>query len=700
MNTKLPQNIKEIITAFNEWYENDEHSENEDRFKDEITTEPLSQVSDDAFIAFFEGFLRNGGFIMSGGHRNIPRFISYINMNKSGELNNLKDFREKVLQPFQPDFDVNKWLEWSEKVTGFGQGIATIYLNRVNKDKYCVVNNKSIEAYQKLGYEIKKTPLISCYNSLYNAEADLIERYPALKNFYRADSLSHFLIGTEIGKNMLPISSNKLTDEALKRIAVSSAIKIKENEGPRNGWVKGLSEHIKKYSAPDVDLKNQDTLNYLFNSEAVCATGQANSFPIENALNDEEFRILFSKKVNEIIAKDNKSLEDYKKLYDELIEELKQRCGSKPLLKLNRALCALFPEHFSVIGNIKTLKHLHDAIFEDKSKHPVEMHYNIFNKLNNLLGPIDNRNTQEFVERMILPWQIQADLFGDFLVTRQDEEKYPKIWKISHGNSQTGVSQDEHDLLLKKGYVAIGWLNKPDDPQRKKFEAIQSQDYFYLVRNAQITLLGQLEDTLPLEVEGITDRLCRKFKPLTSLNLIPEEANLTKRVIGYKMDKPFNSIDIDCSDELRGLGFMPSGQTTVFEVGKTYLEDFEKSILEPVFNLRLKNLFIAPSSDENRDDRERSTGNKMHSLNQILFGPPGTGKTYNTVNKAIKIANPSFKIEVTEEVTTRKQIKTEFNRLVKSGQIVFTTFHQSMSYEDFIEGIKPLKPEEVDTFVK
>ena len=79
----------------------------------------------------------------------------------------------------------------------------------------------------------------------------------------------------------------------------------------------------------------------------------------------------------------------------------------------------------------------------------------------------------------------------------------------------------------------------------------------------------------------------------------------------------------------------------------------------------------------------------IYPLNQILYGPPGTGKTYNTVNKAIEIANPSFKIKVTVEDTTRKQIKAEFDRLMKEGQIVFTTFHQSMCYEDFIEGIKP-----------
>jgi hypothetical protein len=76
---------------------------------------------------------------------------------------------------------------------------------------------------------------------------------------------------------------------------------------------------------------------------------------------------------------------------------------------------------------------------------------------------------------------------------------------------------------------------------------------------------------------------------------------------------------------------------------------------------------------------------KIESLNQILYGPPGTGKTYNTINKAIKIINPSFNLS-----QDRKLVKQEFERLMKIGQIAFTTFHQSMSYEDFIEGIKPV----------
>ena len=82
-------------------------------------------------------------------------------------------------------------------------------------------------------------------------------------------------------------------------------------------------------------------------------------------------------------------------------------------------------------------------------------------------------------------------------------------------------------------------------------------------------------------------------------------------------------------------------------------------------------------------------------LNQILYGPPGTGKTYNTVLKAMSIIdNTEYKDVSDEQYST---LKTRFDELKQAGQIEFVTFHQSYSYEEFVEGIKPYIPEWITT---
>lgn len=87
-------------------------------------------------------------------------------------------------------------------------------------------------------------------------------------------------------------------------------------------------------------------------------------------------------------------------------------------------------------------------------------------------------------------------------------------------------------------------------------------------------------------------------------------------------------------------------------------------------------------------------------LNQILYGPPGTGKTYATVARAVEILNPDFYAQHKDEhiPANRAALKKEFDRLSapEEGRIRFTTFHQSFSYEDFVEGIRATTNEDDD----
>lgn len=72
------------------------------------------------------------------------------------------------------------------------------------------------------------------------------------------------------------------------------------------------------------------------------------------------------------------------------------------------------------------------------------------------------------------------------------------------------------------------------------------------------------------------------------------------------------------------------------------------------------------------------------TLSQILFGPPGTGKTYSTIDAALEILDPEF---LEGHQSDREKLKNKFDEFVKNQHIRFVTFHQSFSYEDFVEGL-------------
>jgi len=101
--------------------------------------------------------------------------------------------------------------------------------------------------------------------------------------------------------------------------------------------------------------------------------------------------------------------------------------------------------------------------------------------------------------------------------------------------------------------------------------------------------------------------------------------------------------------------------------------DFRKEVLD-----QLKTITITDEPMKNTDKTP------VVPLNQILFGAPGTGKTYHTKKMAVEIINGKKEGGKKRE---REEINKEYEELVEAGQIVFTTFHQSLSYEDFIEGI-------------
>ncbi|WP_234414112.1 AAA family ATPase [Ideonella sp. A 288] len=111
--------------------------------------------------------------------------------------------------------------------------------------------------------------------------------------------------------------------------------------------------------------------------------------------------------------------------------------------------------------------------------------------------------------------------------------------------------------------------------------------------------------------------------------------------------------------------------------------DFMRALYGP-------DLAIAPVKDPEADEPAEPTEedlppNPKPALNTILYGPPGTGKTYRTIDKALEVLDPDYLVKHADD---RGAIKARFDELVAAGNVRFVTFHQSFSYEDFVEGLR------------
>lgn len=96
-----------------------------------------------------------------------------------------------------------------------------------------------------------------------------------------------------------------------------------------------------------------------------------------------------------------------------------------------------------------------------------------------------------------------------------------------------------------------------------------------------------------------------------------------------------------------------------------------------------KTITLSESDKTMLNDISKHATLLQQKKNIILQGAPGTGKTYNTAAIALKT------LGVTDiDLTDHKAVMKRYDSLL-GDQIFFTTFHQSLDYEDFVEGLKP-----------
>ncbi len=94
---------------------------------------------------------------------------------------------------------------------------------------------------------------------------------------------------------------------------------------------------------------------------------------------------------------------------------------------------------------------------------------------------------------------------------------------------------------------------------------------------------------------------------------------------------------------------------------------------------------------------KNNPSNSIQIKNIILYGAPGVGKTHNYQRIISMIENGDSEKDIFDTITNNEdKNKVELDRdifqtIKNDKRVEFITFHQSYSYEDFIEGFRPTK---------
>lgn len=278
---------------------------------------------------------------------------------------------------------------------------------------------------------------------------------------------------------------------------------------------------------------------------------------------------------------------------------------------------------------------------------------------------------------------------GELLDFDKDKELLERLFLKDNPVSSMGSTPTSHaDLrnLLEKSELLELIQDVMLEPSEKTWENL---------RHGGKSLIKQENKMVDQPLRF--NRICAA----TTLNLapIPSEHNLKKLREYLSLNKILDFSNI-------GTNWYTTNNFIVSQIYDVFKDEVSKENLDKYWI----NFFIwliyseKVSIQENQinlDDKKDSSMNKSEKddvnqpLNQILYGPPGTGKTYKTTELGVQIADPEWYVSLTEVDTIKrhKAIKEKYDELIQKNQIAFTTFHQSFSYEDFIEGLKAYVPE-------
>ena len=383
--------------------------------------------------------------------------------------------------------------------------------------------------------------------------------------------------------------------------------------------------------------------------------------------------------------------EMFRNLYDESIDvsrriEAFQRESENLLPKLQQRLNKF---------NIKTLQDERTIslylVFRYPEKY-ILYKYDYYKNFCKKLGFKEEKVKQRFLHLQKLANEIKANglledenlvsIYREFYSKPDWDDTYMKLQNVLYVTFKEEMKNELKNLLKKFNRQQLEEYYSFLDSIIERFGLQEGDERLVFNVNKE----GQIVFTIGQRYVWITDANEKSFK----FEVISEEP------INNDSDKYEGSL-MAYWNKFNNISDVLNQQQTIFsaiekELNRTQISGFLKYNKEELEKMAFDADFRKEALDQlktitiTNEPMKNSDKTPAIPLNQILFGAPGTGKTYHTKKMAVEIINGKKEEDKKRE---REEINKEYEELIKAGQIVFTTFHQSLSYEDFIEGIKP-----------
>lgn len=219
-----------------------------------------------------------------------------------------------------------------------------------------------------------------------------------------------------------------------------------------------------------------------------------------------------------------------------------------------------------------------------------------------------------------------------------------------------------------------------------------------LLNNQKSHFFGFRPDRKPGDIEN----LWRLFVKVVKKEDFENEYNalLGQFLIGVNITmalfwvRPEDFLAFDSSNRAymkRRYGIVLPNRAPAYSAYMSILNDIKKKMKEGVIKEKTfcelsANAYNGALNGAGQTRYDDIVGIWRRRKNIVLHGAPGTGKTYDIPELAVRLCDPSFM----SMGRSREEIVNRYNQLKDDGRLMFTTFHQSLDYEDWIEGLRPV----------